>query len=276
MSILAVELDKPNDHTLPQTSVECGAFTAVTGTVVLHPSLVTKDFDELRFEARTVSQLDTSKVDSNYEAEVATSGALLFSTLLISSPYNETGHYLNLAHLDTSNRLFAKALTALKPVRPDYATAPYTAALDFEAVLSLLRALAASESFKWCQSSFYVVIFRSKLKPDIDNKLLYQLDFESHREACQSGGLLKYWFGKPDGDRQNLATCKCGRRLRGLELINVGFWRSREDAYKGGTGPWHARARAAGRRLYEHIGFTTHRFTVLDGADRFLFEEWKD
>jgi hypothetical protein len=37
---------------------------------------------------------------------------------------------------------------------------------------------------------------------------LYKLDYESHAEACESGGLLKYWFGKADGERRNLATCK--------------------------------------------------------------------
>jgi hypothetical protein len=34
------------------------------------------------------------------------------------------------------------------------------------------------------------------------------LDYESHREACESGGLLKYWFGGPSEERRNLATCK--------------------------------------------------------------------
>jgi hypothetical protein len=31
----------------------------------------------------------------------------------------------------------------------------------------------------------------------------------------------------------------------------------------------------AGRELYESIVFSTHRFTVLDGATEFVFEEWK-
>ncbi|KAF2678499.1 hypothetical protein K458DRAFT_276495, partial [Lentithecium fluviatile CBS 122367] len=229
------------------------------GSTVLYPSSVTKDFDGLRFEAAALHQLGDIQIENAVKKETHPSTSPPLSTLLISSPYNEPGHYLDLLSLDTSSRIFAKALTALKPVRSDYATASYTESLDFQAVLSLIRAFAAAEAYHWKEATFYVVIFRSKLKPSIDNELLYKLDFESHREACESGGLLKYWFGKPDGERQNLATC---------------FWRSREDAYKGGLGSWHAQARAAGGKLYEHIRFSTHRFTVVEGGREFRFEEW--
>ena len=56
----------------------------------------------------------------------------------------------------------------------------------------------------------------------------------------------------------------------------VGFWHSREDAFQGGLGPWHKKARAAGRELYESIVFSTHRFTIFDGAEEFKFEDWKE
>jgi hypothetical protein len=203
LSILANEITKADDSTLPQKTHKTSANPSTKGTTVLNPSLVTKDFDALRFDAAALLQLDiTHKNHSN------PSTSPLLSTLLISSPYNEPQHYLDLQDIDTPNRLFAKALTALKPIRADYATAPYTSALDITTVLSLLRTLAAAESFTWREKSFYVVIFRSKLKHDIDSDLLYKLDFESHREACESGGLLKYWFGKVDGERQNMANCK--------------------------------------------------------------------
>ena len=98
-----------------------------------------------------------------------------------------------------------------------YATTEYTQALNLDDVLGLLRGLVDEEGaiqeggkevFKWKETAFYVVTFRSKLKEGIDNDYLYKLDAESHREACESGGLLKYWFGKADGERRNLATCK--------------------------------------------------------------------
>jgi hypothetical protein len=53
-----------------------------------------------------------------------------------------------------------------------------------------------------------VVIFRSKRKEVVDKYLLHVLDQQSHIEATASGGLLKYWFGDPNPERRNVATCK--------------------------------------------------------------------
>ena len=62
----------------------------------------------------------------------------------------------------------------------------------------------------------------------------------------------------------------------GIVLTRIlGFWRSREDAHKGGLGPWHKKARAAARTMYESIVFSTHKFTVLEGANDFRFEAWE-
>ncbi|KAJ4984371.1 upf0643 domain-containing protein [Stagonosporopsis vannaccii] len=234
--------------------------------LVLNPAFITQDFDALRFEAAAHNQLPSP--DSNFTTPGSTASSdtdtpsPAYSTNLISSPYNTPGHYLDLSSLTTPSLLFALALTALKPARPDYATAPYPLALNFPVVLSTLRSLLSTTSFHWPSTSFYVVIFRSILHPNIDQDWLYKLDFESHREACESGGLLKYWFGKADleGERRNLATC---------------FWHSREDARKGGLGPWHAKARRAGRELYEQITFETVRFTVGEGAREWKVEEWE-
>ncbi|KAI4919605.1 hypothetical protein J4E90_001742 [Alternaria incomplexa] len=225
---------------------------------LLDPRFISTDFDKLRFEAAAHEQLTLRNEQSNKTALRAEQPS---STLLISSPYNIPGHYLDLSspHLTASSRLLALALTVLKPATPTYATASYTQALNFDSVLTALRELIARENFTWRETSFYVVVFRSQLKEGIDEEYLYRLDEESHREACESGGLLKYWFGKADGERRNLATC---------------FWHSREDAYKGGLGPWHRKARAAGRELYESIVFSTYRFTVADGAEEYKFEEW--
>lgn len=57
--------------------------------------------------------------------------------------------------------------------------------------------------------------------------------------------------------------------------IWTGFWHSREDAYKGGLGPWHKKARAAGRELYESIVFSTYRLIIKDGAEEYEFEDYK-
>ncbi|KAF2466076.1 uncharacterized protein BDR25DRAFT_189481, partial [Lindgomyces ingoldianus] len=228
--------------------------------IILDPSLVSTDFDELRFESAAFSQLHVPPEigQQTIHKDIASMERLLSSNL-VSSPYNITSHYLSLKTLTTPNLIFAKALTALKPVRSDYATAPYLQSLNFSTVLELVRTFAKDEGIEWKEQSFYVVIFRSKLREGVDAELLYQLDCESHREACESGGLLKYWFGRVDGERRNLATC---------------FWSSREDARKGGLGPWHKKARAAGRELYDSIIFSTHRFTIQDGVEGFKFENW--
>ncbi|KAI9928769.1 hypothetical protein ASPWEDRAFT_168743 [Aspergillus wentii DTO 134E9] len=219
---------------------------------LFHHSLVTKDFDALRFHAAASLQLQFGQ---KYTAAAAKS-----DDLLIASPYNEPGHLLDLKTLDTPEQLLSKALTILKPVREDYATAPYTEALNWQDVFDFLRELSQAEGYQWTRQRFYVVAFRSKLLPDIDSDRLYELDARSHQEATASGGLLRYWFGASDENRQNLATC---------------LWRNRTDARLGGTGPWHQQARAAAREMYEKIEFTT--LSLVIGEDgNWEFGEWTD
>ena len=171
-------------------------------TLVLNHTSVTKDFDTIKFEAAASQQLALGDISLDLQPETP------FSTFLISSPYNEEHHLLDLTTLGLPNRLFAKALSVLRPIRPDYATAAYVESLNWPTVLSKLRELCTAADYEWTAHSFYVVIFRSKLKPVIDNTMLYELDLLSHGEATESGGLLKYWFGTPNEERRNLATCK--------------------------------------------------------------------
>jgi len=188
--------------------------------ILRDPSYVTIDFDDLRFDAAAYTQLirrsgqqPTAVLSTNPKTSQEENASQTTSNYLISSPYNTLGHYLDISSpaLPTPSRLFALALTALKPTVSTYATTEYTSALNFDDVLRLLRELIheeGDEASTWKEVSFYVVTFRSKLQEGIDNDYLYKLDSESHREACESGGLLKYWFGKTDGERRNLATCK--------------------------------------------------------------------
>ncbi|KAL2832105.1 hypothetical protein BDW59DRAFT_157567 [Aspergillus cavernicola] len=181
---------------------------------------------------------------------------------LITSPYTTPEHILNLSTLDKANQLLARALTTLAPIRPDYATAPYTESFNWDAVFSTLHTLAQSEGFyPWPRRSFYVVAFRSILREDADPERLHLLDERSHAEAVASGGLLKYWFGVKNERRENLATC---------------VWRSREDARAGGTGPWHAQARAAGTTMYERIEFTTLELVLSEQVGHWEMKPWRD
>ncbi|USP81977.1 hypothetical protein yc1106_09251 [Curvularia clavata] len=266
----ALDIKEPGVEvtTLPLTPPVTNNSIPVRRVSLLPPDYIATDFDALRFEAAAHTQLvyhhghslhpssTTEKSRTKVVDEEPSS-----SDQLITSPYNKPSHYLSLTHppLPLPSVLLALALTALQPLVPTYATTAYTSALNLDAVLGVLRALVQSEGVDWPETRFYVVVFRSKLKQNIDNDYLYKLDEESHAEACASGGLLKYWFGKSDAERRNLATC---------------FWHSREDAYRGGLGPWHKKARAAGRELYERIDFTTHWFTVLEGVKGYRFEDY--
>lgn len=58
-------------------------------------------------------------------------------------------------------------------------------------------------------------------------------------------------------------------------MFGLGIWRSREDARLGGLGPWHAKARAAARELYEQIVFTTMRLNIEDGVKSWNISAWQ-
>lgn len=167
---------------------------------ILRHDLVTKDFDEHRFNVAPARQLLTS-------AEVSRRSSSELDTRLISSPYNEVPHLLDLNTLDPQSRYLTLALAYLKPVREDYATAPYLECFNWDEVFDLVKRFSESESHTWTSQSFYVVSFRSTLHPNVDQDYLYALDAYSHQEATASGGLLKYWFGKKNEHEKNLATC---------------------------------------------------------------------
>ncbi|CAG7952476.1 unnamed protein product [Penicillium salamii] len=219
-----------------------------------HHSSVTKEFDPLRFEAAASLQLQSQLLHQSNQVEEK-------STHLIASPYNDPSHLLDISALDHQDRIFALALSYLKPIRDDYATAAYTESFNWDEVFSLVKSFSDAENRPWTARSYYVVIFRSILLPDADGDRLYALDAHSHREAIASGGLLKYWFGSKNEDRRNLATC---------------IWRTRNDAKLGGRGPWHAQARAAATVMYEEILFTTLKLDIFDGGERWELTDWKD
>ncbi|KAL2695716.1 hypothetical protein AAEP93_003809 [Penicillium crustosum] len=216
-------------------------------TRLVHHSHVTTEFDPLRFEAAASLQLQLQLEKQYPDTET--------DTRLIASPYNSVPHLLDISALERQDRLFALALAYLKPIRDDYATAEYTESFNWTEVYDLLRTFSQAENHAWKSQSYYVVIFRSILLPDIDSDRLYDLDAHSHQEAIASGGLLKYWFGAKNDKHRNLATC---------------IWRNRNDARLGGRGPWHAQARAAATVMYEEIKFTTLRLDIEDGV-----QSWK-
>ncbi|KAI9814396.1 MAG: hypothetical protein M1827_003252 [Pycnora praestabilis] len=179
--------------------------------------------------------------------------------LLVVSPYTKRSHLLDFDTIDKPNQILARALTVMKPVRKDYATAPYVQTFNWDAVVHMTKDIADSESYEWKAQSFYVVVFRSQVPPATDRFHLGELDEKAHEEAMESGGLLKYWFGVPDSNGRNLATC---------------VWRKVEDAKRGGAGEGHQRAMRATRGLYSEWELQRFRFTVEDRAQKWSITEW--
>lgn len=191
---------------------------AATGIVIkdLRPHHeVTSDFDELKFHAAASRQIKWQQQQKQNQNEEISSSENSISetetetdTRLISSPYNDTPHLLDLETLDTQSRLLALALASFTSIRPDYATAPYIDNFNWDEVFNLVKTFADAEGHRWTAQTFYVVAFRSILLPGVDNDHLHALDAYSHQEAVASGGLLKYWFGTKNEERRNLATCE--------------------------------------------------------------------
>jgi len=146
------------------------------------------------------------------------------SRFLVVSPYTAPAHLLDISTVDKPQQLMAKALTSMRALTPSYAVTPYSEAFNWDEVVTQLsrRALEEDDGYVFPETSFYIIVFRSQIAPTTSRPHLGELDAEAHREATESGGLLKYWFGTPDQNGRNLATC---------------VWRHRDDARRGGAGP---------------------------------------
>ncbi|KAI0009700.1 hypothetical protein F4779DRAFT_357684 [Xylariaceae sp. FL0662B] len=178
---------------------------------------------------------------------------------LVISPYTEQEHLLDLRTLDAEHALLAQALVHMRCLRPDYATAPYLEIFNWEEIIEHLRQLVRQQGHTWKETSFFVVVFRSRIPPTTVYEELGTLDKAAQAEATASGGFLKYWFGEPDKDGYNLATC---------------LWRSQEDAKKAGFGPAHRRAAASARSLYSHWKIDRHRLIIRDEVQSWEIIDW--
>ncbi|KUI63486.1 UPF0643 protein PB2B2.08 [Cytospora mali] len=178
---------------------------------------------------------------------------------IVMSPYVEKEHLLDLETLDVENGILAEALTKLNCLREDYATAPYLETFNWGEVMDRVRELTTARKHDWRETTFYIVAFRSRYVPGIDYSHLGDLDKAAHAEATASGGFLKYWFGTPNEDLRNLATC---------------IWRSREDAKRGGIGPAHKEAVQAVRTMYAEWRIDQHQLVIRDGVSSWEITDW--
>lgn len=202
---------------------------------------------------------------------------------IAASPYLDQDHLLDLETLDRENQILAQALTKFVATRHDYATAPYRESFNWSEVITELKAIAKEQDYEWRESFFYVIAFRSRIPPTTVYADLEVLDKAAHLEAVESGGLLKYaryspfshdpvapaancvsdryWFGLPDKDGRNLATC---------------LWRSQADSKLGGVGPAHRKASGATRHLYTEWQIERYRLSISHGIGSWEILDWTD
>jgi hypothetical protein len=130
--------------------------------------------------------------------------------LLQASPYSDRAHLLDLNTLAKPLQLFAEALTGMRWITRDFATAPYHKAFNWDSIADICsRSMRAEQPDGILESQhFYVIVFRSRVNKHADRQLLGDLDKAAHLEAVEGGGLLKYWFGTPNEAGRNLATCE--------------------------------------------------------------------
>ena len=111
--------------------------------------------------------------------------------LLIQSPYIEPEHQLDLDTVDHENASLAQALARLQAIRDDYATAPYVDSFNWPEVIDELKQIVNASGKAFKETSFYIVAFRSQIKPSTEYDHLGELDKAAHAEAVASGGFLK-------------------------------------------------------------------------------------
>ncbi|CAK7229799.1 hypothetical protein SEUCBS140593_007368 [Sporothrix eucalyptigena] len=181
------------------------------------------------------------------------------SRYIIASPYPD--HLLDLETLEPQTQLLARALAVFDKTRDDYATAPYVESFNFSAVIEELKRLQAKERTPWGRRDYFVVAFRSQIPPTTDYGDLSSLDKAAHREATDSGGLLRYWFHMPDANGRNLATC---------------LWRTPADAHKAGHGAQHRKASGSVRSLYKEWRIERYRLVIEHDIQSWEVVEWQD
>ncbi len=89
----------------------------------------------------------------------------------------------------------------LVPVKAGYQTAPILEAFNWS------YTLADIEQGRW-----YLIVFRSMRRHDVDDELLGDHDDMAFAEAMSSGGLLRYYKGAMDRERRCLSLCVWEKR----------------------------------------------------------------
>ncbi|KAI8617793.1 hypothetical protein BC830DRAFT_1049878, partial [Chytriomyces sp. MP71] len=133
--------------------------------------------------------------------------------------------------------LIELGLNYFRAITENYFLAPLPETFNWNQVAGLLG--------KYWTGDWYIVAFRSVRNDRADAKALYEADGLAHKEALESGGLLKYWYGTLNEKRQCLAMC---------------IWSSREFARLATKKPYHRLASSLAAEMYE--SYTLERWSL--------------
>ena len=210
--------DRPLDNVLLASSHDSDDPSAGESLVISYHDLEAPPTkDDLLIISNTLNHQPASDTDlallkeSNNQPE---------DGLLVVSPYDFAPHLLRLSTVSKPNQLLAQALTQMRAVRDDYATAAYIKSFNWSYIVESVKNLSKKAAYEWQPEVFYIVVFRSRVDPMTNRLNLGLMDAKAHEEAMESGGLLKYWFGVPDANCRNLATCKFSQRLFGMNQLS--------------------------------------------------------
>jgi hypothetical protein len=141
-----------------------------------------------------------------------------------------------------------RACQQISPIYPDYATRPI------------------QDGFSWSSSllgcafeRLYLVVFRSLRRPSADLDLLREHDDRAYEEALESGGLLRYFKGEANEQRECLSFC---------------LWETREQAIEAAGAASHRSAAEISVRMYE--SYVLERYwlkkVVTERGEKLTFE----
>lgn len=138
--------------------------------------------------------------------------------------------------------------TGLIPVSDDYARQPVELAFSWSAIA------APEQSGEW-----YLVAFRSTLRPGADENQLHQLDDLAHQEASRAPGFVHYFKGPANERGECLSFC---------------LWDSRRQARSASGRPDHARAATIVHETYDSYTLEFQRVRKRRGTIGFEFEAY--
>ncbi|KAK6457412.1 uncharacterized protein RJT20DRAFT_1983 [Scheffersomyces xylosifermentans] len=182
--------------------------------------------------------------------------------LIRSSPYYEKDHWLDLTRSTDAYKVIGLALQSFKPTTEKYAFDPYLEAFNISVIIKLVKDYAKQLQIKFPKTHVYIIAFRSILFEHVQTsaekrQFLATVDKDSHKEANESGGLLKYWFGTPDDVHgQNLATC---------------WWESKKHAQVGGAGKAHRKGMNAVKSWFEHWKVEEYELIIEEDVSAYSF-----